>query len=108
MFTLSTLLNYDNIVIQCHNNPDADTIASGFAVYSYLKSHGKNARMIYSGNAEITKANLLEMVDSLSIPIKYVRPKSGELRIAFAQETIIVVFAMVVKTLIYIADVVNK
>jgi phosphoglycolate phosphatase len=29
--------------------------------------------MIYSGNAEITKSNLLEMVDSLSIPIEYVR-----------------------------------
>ena len=27
---LSELLAYDNIVIQCHDNPDADTIARGF------------------------------------------------------------------------------
>jgi len=36
------------------------------------------------------------------------RDAADAARIAFTQETIIVVFAMVVKTLIYIADVVNK
>ncbi|MCL2053835.1 MAG: DHH family phosphoesterase [Oscillospiraceae bacterium] len=73
MFTLSALLNHDNFVIQCHNYPDADTIAAGFALYLYLKENGKNARLIYSGNAKITKANLLEMINLLSIPIEYAR-----------------------------------
>ena len=46
---LSELLAYDNIVIQCHDNPDADTIACGFGVYLYLKSKGKEPRLIYGG-----------------------------------------------------------
>ena len=33
---------YENIVIQCHNDPDADAIASGYGVYLYLKEHGRN------------------------------------------------------------------
>ncbi|MCL2697482.1 MAG: DHH family phosphoesterase [Oscillospiraceae bacterium] len=74
MFKLSDLLQHDNIAIQCHNIPDADTIASAFAVYTYLKEHGKTAKIIYSGNIEITKANLLEMISKLAIPIEYVKP----------------------------------
>ena len=38
---LRDLLNYDNIVVQCHDNPDADSIASGYGVYTYLKEQGK-------------------------------------------------------------------
>lgn len=38
---LSQLLAYDDIVVQCHDNPDADAIASGFGVYTYLKNQGK-------------------------------------------------------------------
>jgi len=73
MFNLSQLLDYDGIVIQCHDIPDADTIASAFAVYTYLNAHGKDARIIYSGRQEITKANLLEMIIKLSIPIEYLK-----------------------------------
>ena len=40
---LKELLKYDDIVIQCHDNPDADTIASGYAVYCFLKAYGKEA-----------------------------------------------------------------
>jgi phosphoglycolate phosphatase len=77
MFKLSDLLSHDGIVIQCHNVPDADTIASAFAVYTYLKAQGKNSRIIYSGFVEITKPNLLEMVEKLNIPIEYI--KAGQL-----------------------------
>ena len=52
---LSELLAYDNIVIQCHDNPDADTIACGFGVYLYLKSKGKEPRLIYGGQNVIRK-----------------------------------------------------
>ena len=38
---LSDLLKYDRIVIQCHNNPDPDALASGFAVWKYLTRNGK-------------------------------------------------------------------
>ena len=70
---LSDLLEFDDIVVQCHDNPDADAIASGFGVYSYLKAMGKNVRFIYSGNFIISKTNLKFMVDVLQIPIEYVK-----------------------------------
>lgn len=72
MFTLSKLLLYPEIIIQCHDNPDADTLASGFALHEYFKSKGKMVRLIYSGRSKIVKSNLLEMVNSLGIPITYV------------------------------------
>lgn len=38
---LSDLLQFDNIIVQCHDNPDADALASGFGVYEYLRMNGK-------------------------------------------------------------------
>lgn len=69
---LSELLAFDDIVVQCHDYPDADTVAAGFAVSEYLKSNGKNVRLVYSGNARISKPNLVVMIERLSIPIEYV------------------------------------
>lgn len=40
--TLEDLLNYESIVIQCHDDPDADAIASGYALLKYLESKGKS------------------------------------------------------------------
>lgn len=37
---LSDLLQFDNIIVQCHDNPDADALASGFGVYEYLRMNG--------------------------------------------------------------------
>lgn len=71
---LSDFLSYDDIYIQCHDNPDADTIASGFALYQYYTSQGKNVNLIYSGRFQIQKSNLTIMIDRLSIPIRYVTP----------------------------------
>ncbi len=70
--TLKELLNYDDITIQCHDNPDADTIGSGFALYTYFKENGKQVRLIYSGRAKMTKSNLVILVKELSIPLEYV------------------------------------
>lgn len=69
---LQDLLTYDDIVVQCHNNPDADAIASGFAVYTYLKEHGKKVSLVYSGPDKLQKANLRLMVETLQIPIVHV------------------------------------
>lgn len=69
---LNDLLNFKDIIIQCHNNPDADTIASGFAVHHYLKNNGINSELIYSGFSEATKPNILTMIEQLDIPIRYV------------------------------------
>jgi phosphoglycolate phosphatase len=69
---LKDLLAYEDIVIQCHNDPDADAIASGFAVYAYLKSQGKAPRLIYAGHNIIRKTNLLMIIEDLQIPIEHV------------------------------------
>lgn len=69
---LKDFLSYETIVVQCHDNPDADAIASGFGVYTYLKENGKNVRFVYGGRYMIQKSNLVLMVSELGIPIEHV------------------------------------
>ena len=80
---LSDLTAYDSITIQCHDNPDADAIASGFALYTYFKSLGKQVQLVYAGRNQIQKSNLILMVDELHIPIIYI----GDIRTYTGQET---------------------
>ena len=69
---LSELTAYNPITIQCHDNPDADAIASGYALYVYFQSIGKEVRFIYCGRSRIQKSNLLLMLEHLNIPISYI------------------------------------
>ncbi|SDB48561.1 nanoRNase/pAp phosphatase, hydrolyzes c-di-AMP and oligoRNAs [Pseudobutyrivibrio sp. YE44] len=69
---LSQLLKFDNIIVQCHNTPDADALASGMALTKYLKEKGKNVCFVYGGNFEITKSNLKLMISDLQIDVHYV------------------------------------
>lgn len=75
---LTDLLNFDNIAIQCHNDPDADAIASGYGILCYLREHGKTASLVYGGENEIKKSNLVLMVDILKIPIRHVADLEGK------------------------------
>lgn len=68
---LNKLLDYNNICIQCHNNPDADGIASAFAVYRYLQVHGVAATIVYGGELEIKKSATKMLVEECGIPIMY-------------------------------------
>ncbi len=68
---LSELLKFNEIVIQCHDNPDADALASGYALYTYLESKGKQVSLIYGGKNRIRKSNLVIMIQELKIPVKY-------------------------------------
>ena len=72
MFKLSKLLKHDNIFIQCHDFPDADALASAFALYTFFRENGKLARIIYSGKSTVTKPNLVKMIELLSIPVEYI------------------------------------
>lgn len=72
MINLDQLLYFNHIIIQCHDNPDPDTLASGYALYTYLTLHNKNVRLIYSGSNLISKPNLKLMIDTLHIPIEHV------------------------------------
>ena len=68
---LTDLLKHDNIVIQCHDKPDADAIASGFVLLRYLEKNGKSPRLVYSGTQRITRGNLHEMIHRFEIPLAY-------------------------------------
>lgn len=70
---LQKLLCYDRILIQCHNNPDADTLASAFGVYRYLQSKGKQARIVYGGEETIKKFSTKLMLGGCDIPAEHVR-----------------------------------
>ena len=69
---LRDFLNYQNIVIQCHDNPDADALASGFALKLYLKKQGIDAPFIYGGRHTVSKSNLVLMIQHLGIPVTHV------------------------------------
>ncbi len=68
---LSDLLVFSDIIIQCHDFPDADSIAAGYGIYCYLTSRGKNPRLIYSGTKRVSKPNLIIMTEKLNIPLEY-------------------------------------
>lgn len=72
MISLAGLERFSPITIQCHNNPDADSIGAGFGLYRYFKQKEKEVRLIYSGNYQIHKSNLLLLLEKLEIPIEYV------------------------------------
>ncbi len=71
-FRLRDILDFSDIVIQCHDNPDADALASGFALSVYLKKHGRKARFIYGGKFPVSKSNLVLMIETLGIEVEYV------------------------------------
>ncbi len=68
---LSDLISYDEVTIQCHDNPDADSIASGYALYTFFKEKGKKVKLIYGGRAKLTKPNLALLIKELDIPLSY-------------------------------------
>ena len=68
---LKELLRYKDVVIQCHDNPDADALASGYALMWYFQQNNRKARFIYRGRNEIKKSNLLIMMRELEVPVEY-------------------------------------
>lgn len=69
---LSELEQFNQVTIQCHDNPDADAIASGYGLYCYFKDRGKQVRLVYSGRNRIQKSNLKLMVEKLDLPVEYI------------------------------------
>ena len=78
---LRDLEKYNPITIQCHDNPDADAIASGYALYTYFKEKGKEVSFIYSGKNKITKSNLKLMLKELDITIEHLKAEDGPIRL---------------------------
>ena len=71
MNSLTLLLDYHYVLIQCHDNPDSDALASAFAIHRFLSEHGISSDIIYGGNAAISKPNLKLMCDLLHIKAHY-------------------------------------
>jgi len=69
---LLDLEKYNQIVIQVHDNPDADSVGSGYALYRYFQEKGKEVRLVYGGKYEIMKSNMLLLIEQLDIPIEFV------------------------------------
>ena len=70
---------FNNMTIQCHDNPDPDALAAAFGLYKFFSRKGKNARIIYSGPFKIRKSNLLLMIRELDIPVSYYSPDLGKI-----------------------------
>ena len=70
---LKDFLRYENIVIQCHDNLDADALASGFALCRYFEKNNKQARFVYGGRNTVSKSNLILMIENLGIEVEHVK-----------------------------------
>lgn len=70
---LNDLHRYNQIVIQVHDNPDADAVGSGYAIYRYFRSLGKDVRLVYGGRNPVQKINMRLMISQLEIPLEYVQ-----------------------------------
>lgn len=68
---LKSLEKYNDIVIQIHNDPDADAVGAGYALYRYFLSRDKKVRLVYGGRSKITKSNILILIEALKIPVEY-------------------------------------
>ncbi|MCR5777397.1 MAG: DHH family phosphoesterase [Lachnospiraceae bacterium] len=72
---LDEIAKHKYITIQCHNEPDADSIAAGYGLYTYFTSlGGHEVDLIYGGHNKLTKKNFVTMVERLNIPLTYVTP----------------------------------
>ena len=67
---LADFLGRAPIAIQCHNIPDADALASGFALYRYFEASGATPRFFYGG-PPVGKPNLTGMIEALGIPVEH-------------------------------------
>lgn len=75
---LQQFLNYKKIYIQCHNNPDADTLASAYGAYCFFTDRGIEAEMVYGGAQKVKKYNIKYMIKHCGIPIRYVDELPGD------------------------------
>ena len=72
--------SFSNITIQCHDNPDADAIASAFGLFCFFQEQGVKTEILYGGNYQIKKPNLKLMIQKLGIPIHYKAESGAHIR----------------------------
>ena len=73
---LAEMAAHKSAVIQCHDDPDADAIASGHALGKALARRGVQTRLVYGGPRTVTKPSLVWMLRLLGIKLE--RAAAGE------------------------------
>ena len=68
---LRSLLVHKRVAIQSPDEPDADSLAAGFALYRFFCEAGKSVRWFYSGSAPILRPNLLETIRQFALAIRH-------------------------------------
>ena len=68
---LHDLLLFGSVTVQCHNVPDADAIASAYALHQYFARAGKTSKLVFGGSQPLEKPSLRQMVEHLCIPIEH-------------------------------------
>jgi phosphoglycolate phosphatase len=66
---LRLLPDCEDVTIQCPDDPDADALASAYALYRFFHARGKRAAILYAGSKAIDKPALLTMIDRLELPL---------------------------------------
>ena len=90
MLDLNSFLEYDDVVLQCHDNPDPDAIGSAFALYTFLAERGRKSTIVYSGFSEIRKANMVLLKEELNIPLIYIDRDAEETVLDIKSRTLLV------------------
>ncbi len=85
MLFLHQLDGYRQVIIQCHDNPDADAIGSAFALSRYFGSKNISSQIVYGGR-RISKSNLTAFVEALAVPLRHLDDKKQELAEILARE----------------------
>ena len=86
---LNSILEYERVILQCHDNPDPDAIGSAFALYRFLKERGKDAEIVYSGFSKIQKSNMILLIDKLGIPMRYIDRGADENAVGADEKTLL-------------------
>ena len=73
----SQLNQFSKVVIQCHDNPDADSLACAYALSEYFGLSQIKTEIVYSGFAPVSKPNLKLMMDELGINARFI-PKNDD------------------------------
>ena len=71
MLHLEDLHAFSAVAIQCHDNPDADAMASAFALGRYFETRGTPVKLFYAGAFAIGKPNLTLFRDALHMPLAF-------------------------------------
>ena len=66
---IKTLTQYPRVVIQAHDFPDHDAVASAFALGHLLQLSGIKTLLLYNGM--IDRISLQNMIETLAIPIRH-------------------------------------